>query len=208
MSLKQVIQFHKSEVPITEQVTKFGGQPAWIEEPEWPLSWQLGRPMRFICQIVLDAELFGNESEKMAYLFITDEEDENDYVDGTWEPDGGENAVIIQPAGNNPPTSPLMAGPTLYANTESSIYMQPCEFAVTLEKGSDENPAPDIFENKIGGVPVFLQNEEFPQGERWKLLLQLDSASVPFYINFGDAGVGYAFLSSDGSSGKFLWQCC
>jgi len=29
---------------------------------------------------------------------------------------------------------------------------------------------------------------------------------VPFEVNFGDAGVGYAFLSEDGTTSKFLWQ--
>ena len=60
---------------------------------------------------------------------------------------------------------------------------------------------------KIGGPPVFIQGEEYPAGDGWRLLLQFDSASVPFYVNFGDTGIGYAFLSADGRSGKFLWQC-
>jgi len=62
--------------------------------------------------------------------------------------------------------------------------------------------------NKIGGVPGFLQSDEFPDDGVWKLVLQLDSATVPFHVNFGDAGIGYAFISEDGSRGKFLWQCC
>jgi hypothetical protein len=39
------------------------------------------------------------------------------------------------------------------------------------------------------------------------LLLQLDSTKVPFFVNFGDAGIGYLFLSADGQTAKFLWQC-
>jgi hypothetical protein len=39
-----------------------------------------------------------------------------------------------------------------------------------------------------------------------RLLLQLDSCSVPFDVNFGDAGVGYAFLNEVGDQAKFLWQ--
>src|SRR5262249_37920466 len=92
-----------------------------------------------------------------------------------------------------------------------------CEFAVELEDGED----PDIvFEdgesfddapygsfNKIGGTPDFLQGAEFPQGDGWRLLLQLDSTPVPLDIDFGDAGMGYAFLSRDGTRGKFVWQC-
>jgi uncharacterized protein YwqG len=62
--------------------------------------------------------------------------------------------------------------------------------------------------NKLGGTPGFLQNDELPFPEPWHLLLQLDSAQVPFWINFGDAGIGYAFLNGNGTEGKFLWQCC
>ncbi len=62
-------------------------------------------------------------------------------------------------------------------------------------------------ESKIGGTPAFLQYPEYPGEGNWRLLLQLDSVHVPFSVNFGDAEVGYAFLSEDGTSGKFLWQC-
>jgi uncharacterized protein YwqG len=62
--------------------------------------------------------------------------------------------------------------------------------------------------NKVGGTPDFLQSDELPFPERWHLLLQLDSTQVPFWINFGDAGIGYAFLNGNGTEGKFLWQCC
>ena len=61
--------------------------------------------------------------------------------------------------------------------------------------------------NKIGGTPSFMQCDQFPEPGSWRLLLQLDSARVPFSINFGDAGIGHAFMSHDGTTGKFLWQC-
>ena len=53
-----------------------------------------------------------------------------------------------------------------------------------------------------------LQYDEYPYDDKtWELLIQLDSANVPFNINFGDAGVGYGFISPDGTKAKFLWQC-
>lgn len=197
-------------------MTKFGGQPVWLSDPEWPLSKQTGEPMRFICQIALNPEIFGGPPGRMAYLFMTDGED---FVDGTYEPDGGENAVIIQPNGNNVATKSQATGPTLYVMKEMAghdlLQPVPCEFAVTSIAGADpEKEIQDgddgaaLSEIKIGGTPAFLQGEEYPAGGEWRLLLQLDSASVPFYVNFGDAGVGYAFLSEDGRSGRFLWQCC
>ena len=62
--------------------------------------------------------------------------------------------------------------------------------------------------NKLGGTPGFLQGDELPIPGPWYLLLQLDSAEVPFWINFGDAGIGYAFINRAGTEGRFLWQCC
>ena len=224
MRPKYSLLFHEVQQPITQPVTKFGGQPTWVTVPQWPLSQETEEPMRFICQVALDPHIFSEIPGRMAYLFITDGET---YVD-TFEPDGGENAVIIQPGICNIPTQPLLSGPTLYKMvTDASIQRRipvSCELTVELSPGED----PELIvedeqahasdeawtqftklwsEIKIGGTPAFLQYPEYPAGGNWRLLLQLDSARVPFSVNFGDAGVGYAFLSEDGTSGKFLWQC-
>ena len=213
MTPEWIISFHEAEAPIAEAVTKFGGQPTWVDGPEWPMSRSTGGPMRFIGQVALDPQLFGSLPARMAYLFMTDEEE---FVDGTYEPEGGENAVVLQPGNFRGPSLEQAEGPTLYRMVEKPgsdrLVPEPCEFGVTLVL--DEDPdAPSArvdegYENKIGGTPTFLQGEEYPQGGPWRLLLQLDSASVPFHVNFGDAGVGYAFLSEDGTAAKFLWQCC
>jgi uncharacterized protein YwqG len=215
---KAVIAFHEAETPIREAVTKFGGQPAWIEEPRWPVSRETGRPMRFMGQVALDPRLFGSMPARMAYLFMTDEEE---FVDGTYEPDGGENAIVLQPGEFAGPAMAMAQGPTLYRMVESPgsdrLVPEPCEFAATLAYGEDpelqtaeseEDEELDGYENKVGGTPTFLQGEEYPQGGPWRLLLQLDSGSVPFYVNFGDVGVGYAFIAQDGTTAKFMWQCC
>lgn len=221
------IQFFASATPIKEPVTKFGGQPAWIEAPQWPLSRQTGNPMRFICQIALDEASFPMAGGKIAYIFMTDEDE---YVDGTWEPDGGENAVIIQPGGTTTgiATSAIAPGPSLYDMVDESgarrLVAQEREYSVRLTSADEphfvaEHDRSDWSEdefakyaealegNKIGGSPIFLQADEFPSGAEWKLLLQLDSTQVPFSINFGDAGIAYAFIDPTGSTGKLLWQC-
>lgn len=224
MVKKFSIGFNEVTTPITESVTKFGGQPTWQTEPTWPLSRATGKPMQFICQIKLEPEIFGETLGKMAYLFMTDADEE---IYDTWQADSGENAVIIQPAAS-PLTLPIensATGPYLYKMVKDSsgkfLVPQACEYSVNLQLGKD----PDVFdiekrrasdpendawwkalaENKIGGTPVFLQDQE---NSDWRLLLQLDSSMVPFYLNFGNAGVGYAFLSDDGKIGRFLWQGC
>lgn len=227
MPKKHRLVFHPVSSPISKPVTKFGGQPIWVAGPQWPLSRQTGNPMRFVCQIALNQALFPGVQAQMAYLFLTDEEDGN-IVDGTYEPDGGENAVILQPGVTNVPTKELAPGPTLYRMVEKEghnlLQPQPCEFAVTVIEEEDIEFVPEVErwkmseeegkdvsgkldENKIGGTPVFMQGDEFPFPGRSRLLLQLDSCSVPFSINFGDAGVGYAFLNETGDQAKFLWQC-
>jgi uncharacterized protein YwqG len=227
MPKKHRIEFQEVSSPISEPVTKFGGQPSWVSEPQWPLSRTTGNPMRFICQIKLGPELFPNTTAQMAYLFMTDEEG-GAFVDGTYEPDGGENAVILQPGRTDIPTAKLAQGPTLYRMVERQGHdrLQPesCEFAVRLTEADDIPFVPEaerwkqmdegvqaatgnMDENKTGGTPVFVQGDEFPFGSNCRLLLQLDSCSVPFFINFGDGGVGYAFLNEAGDRAKFLWQC-
>lgn len=222
------IEFDAVKQPIREAVTKFGGQPTWLEEPQWPLSRASGAPMRFICQIHLDEHLFGATGARMAYIFMTDGDE---YLDGTWEPDGGENAVVLQPGGVPVKTVKLATGPTLYRMVKKlfrkSLVPEPCEFAVRLSYGEDppqvdededvastwnDGAAQEYEEpqegNKLGGTPLFLQGPEFPGAGEWKLMLQLDSTQVPFFVNFGDSGVGYAFISVDGREARFLWQGC
>ena len=211
------IVFDEVTAPTGEPVTKFGGQPAWVDRPTWPLSRQTGRPMRFIGQVALDPRIFGTIPPRMAYLFMTDDEE---FVDRTYEPEGGENAVVLQPGSFAGPALEIAEGPTLYRMAakpgQDRLVAEPCELAVTLDFGEeleseedDESEEDqDGYANKIGGTPDFLQDDEYPDGGPWRLLLQLDSSSVPFSINFGDMGVGYAFLSEDGTVGKFLWQCC
>jgi len=221
------MEFHEVTQPIREAVTKFGGQPTWLNEPQWPMSKASGEPMRFICQIRLDEDLFGATTARMAYIFMTDGKE---YVDGTWEPDGGENAVILQPGGAPAvATEKLPEGPTLYRMVKKllrkTLVPEPCEFSVRLARGEDPPLADEdaasawneveaqeyekaLEGNKMGGAPLFIQGPELPISGDWNLLLQLDSTRIPFYLNLGDSGVGYAFISADGRESRFLWQCC
>ena len=227
MATKWILNFAESSTPICDPVTKFGGQPVWIDDPAWPLSRQTGKPMTFIAQIALSDQLGLTTSAGMAYVFMTDDVD-GEYVDGTWEPDGGENAVILQPGTTSVPTTPEHEGPSLYRMVKKPgmdrLQPEPCECAVELVEAEDvefvseadrwrmskeESAAVTgkLDENKVTGTPVFMQGDEFPFESGSQLLLQLDSCGVPFSINFGDAGVGYVFLNASGDEARFLWQC-
>lgn len=228
MPKKSTIEFVEVGDPLNRSITKFGGQPTWVSQPAWPLSRETGNPMRFVCQIKLSDVDALNTPAEMAYLFMTEEED-GKFVDGTWEPDGGENAVILQPGSTKLPLCGAATGPSLFQMVEKRGFdrLQPeaCEFGVKLTETNDVAYLPeeerwklpkeeaerlqgDIGENKLGGTPAFLQGDEIPFEDGWQFVLQLDSCSVPFSINFGDAGVGYVFMNGDGTEAKFLWQCC
>ncbi len=210
--------------PIAAAVTRFGGQPHWVTTPQWPLSRLTEKPMQFIGQIRLDPPLFMGGAGRMAYLFMSGDDE---YVDSTWEPEGGENALVIQPGLYDGPSAPLVTGPTLYRLVEQPEQnhhaREPVEFGIEshlVQEPDYQSPeeregwTPAAYEayaqalggNKIGGAPSFLQGDEFPPGATWRLVLQLDSAAVPFFVNFGDAGVGYAFIDESERLGRFLWQ--
>lgn len=227
MPKKHVIEFVEVDSPVTSLVTKFGGQPNWLAEPQWPLSEETGNLMRFIGQVAFSQVRGITTSAQMAYLFMTDEED-GEYVDGTWEPDSGENAIVLQPGEYDYPYEEAATGPTLYRMVQKqgsdSLQTAPCEFSVSFTVAEDVAymtegdrwKLPDkerelargvLEECKVGGTPVFLQGDEIPFNGDWQFLLQIDSGSTPFHVNFGDVGIGYGFMNCDGTEAKFLWQC-
>jgi len=230
MATRKTITFNDAAKPIRKPITKFGGQPVWLEVAQWPLSRELGVPMRFIGQIAIPPEQFPEGGGKVAYIFMTDTDD---YVDGTWEPNGGENAVIVQPAEDaDPPIVEVSAdatGPTIqrYVKALFSKKLKPKDVELSVELSDEYEPdfIPDdekephtdkqlqeywdaIQGNKIGGAPAFIQYDEYPDREgSWRLLLQLDSCAVPFHLNFGDAGIGHVFVDGPVTKARLLWQC-
>ncbi len=222
MTPKWIPRFRSARRAIREPITKFGGQPVWITKPAWPLSASEGSPLRFICQIEL-ALVDPSIGPGLAYLFVNQPERdliEEGYLDpDIIEPDGGENAVVVQHGQPSRFRVKPEVGPTLYLDDGSA-----CEFSVDLSASSDPPFIPkrvahklprhqqdkyfDALDGtKIGGVPLFGNNDFWPDGEmeHWRLLLQLIPSDCPFYLNLGaTTGTGFAFLSRDGCSGQFL----
>lgn len=178
--------------------------------------------MNFVGQFVLYPEIFGSLAARMAYIFMYDDEP---FVDGTWLPDGGENAVILQPGTWAGPSINSVTGPTLYHVTQrpdGTVEQIPVEYALRLLPGEDSDVLDEnefrardawdeycdyVEESKIGGAPAFLQYPEYPGPGNCGLLAQLNWDLFDSNVNFGDVGVGYAFIDDDGAAAKFLWQC-
>ncbi|RKR92198.1 hypothetical protein BDK92_6632 [Micromonospora pisi] len=210
----RIVDYRRAETPVTEPITKFGGQPTWLGPPQWPLSAAWGTPMRFLCQIAL--ELVGDGPGRLAYVFVTHGDhgrDTEEFDPDVIFADGGENAVVVQPGTFAGPTVSLASGPTLYHDDGS-----PAEYTVDLVR--DEDPEPlslDVYlalpsedrdryveaidHDKIGGTALPPDQHDCPAGGPWRPLLRLATNWTPFYLNLGSAPVALAFLSADGGTG-------
>ena len=222
----------RAAATITERITKFGGQPVWLDDPTWPLAPATGEPMEFVAQVRLDPEVFGNQQETLAYLFVADAV----WSEDTWDPDSGESAVVVQPG--DPPTVPTVdrrEGPTLHhlLNDRGGPEPSPpesCEFEALTIPGLDPasvdkemrrrwkaDPWLEFLDKangalgtprgiKVGGDPYFFRDwpEAFPP-DRWRLLLQLDG-DLPFFLNLGTDGIAYVLVRNDLGTGVFFWE--
>jgi hypothetical protein len=193
-SARQNLRFVEAAEPIQQPITKFGGQPVWLEAPLWPLSASTGRPMRFLGQVRLPGDQI-----RLGYLFLTEEFAEDGFVDGTWDPQGGENAFFAQPGqpADFYQVASIRSGPTF--GPDHHVELSPHE----------PEPGAEDLCSRLWGAPEWLQNEQPPdEPGAWRFVLQLDSADdLPFPIDFGDAGIGYAFIDENTGEGRFLWQC-
>jgi hypothetical protein len=222
---KQVIKFRKAKPAITKAVNKLGGQPVWLDKPQWPVG-TTGEPMRFICQVEINCAL-PQVRGKMAYIFFNDDP----ICAGYGNPDEGDCAVIIQPGGKyTGPTVPLPNGPSVYRRVwrDGVERRYPVEFAMDLSPRDEdmttawEDTDPEdkhawsryfnaLCEEKIGGRAirtVDMLDAPLPIPRGWNLLIQLHSRDdgSPFFLNMAGDGTGYAFVSPDGNRGKFWFD--
>lgn len=182
-------------------ITKFGGQPDWIATPQWPVSlaWDR-RPLKFIGQIRLNDFYSELTDLTLAYIFVTQPENEDDtfYDPDIIFPDAGENAVIIQPNGKIPKyicVENCCTGPTV--DNENIWIPQTTESEETI---TTEFEKIDI--DKFCGIPAFFQNSNIDPNSR--LLLQLHTSWLPFYVNAGGAPTMFAFLRENKDEGFIL----
>jgi hypothetical protein len=191
-----------------ERGAKFRGQPDWAGEPAWPVG--ADGPLPFYGQLPISGS-------RTAYIFIGE---------AGWEPLGSGNAVVVQP-GPPPhlPTQPLREGPQIHTwvaedpprYRDRSRRRPALEIPVALQDSADpvtwEWPAPDpvrpygdneMYRNKIGGTPLWLQGEQWPPGDGWTFAFQFTAASAGEEL--ADGAECYGFIN-DGGRAALLWQC-
>ena len=184
-----------------QYITRFGGQPDWIAFPQWPisLSWDK-RPLKFIGQIRLNDFYRDLKDLTLAYIFMTQPDDEADpfFDPDIIYPDEGENAIIIQPGGKTPEyihTDNFCVGPTV----DSKAIWIP-QITDSEEMLTSEYKQIDV--DKFGGIPAFFQNSKVKSDSI--LLLQLHTNWLPFYINAGGAPTMFTFLNGKKDEGFIL----
>ena len=182
-------------------ITKFGGQPDWIEQPQWPVSlaWD-NRPLKFIGQIRLNDFYYEPEKLSLVYIFMTQPEDRNDtfFDPDIIYPDEGETAVIIQPDREIPEylqVENLRTGPTV--DSKNIWIPQITEVEETLATEFEQ-----IDQDKFCGIPAFNQHSKKESDS--KLLLQLHTNWLPFYINAGGAPTMFVLLNNTNEKGFIL----
>jgi hypothetical protein len=187
------MSWRPSVTPIDEPTAKLGGQPFWLDEPFWPTSQTSGQPMTFVGQFPLPGP-----DVAMAYLFLSDE-------DGTYEPDGGENALLVQPDGRVPPFvsgEARRTGPSLWRRGTDWNQRVPVELHLDLQAPAES--AVSAFEREVvrqdaarrgvpwernddsedvdcrsyvGGEPLFWQPwTPVELDDDWRFFFQLDGA--------------------------------
>jgi hypothetical protein len=203
---RRSLELQPAALPVREPVTKFGGQPVWLEAPTWPVAADEG-PMTFMAQFAVPGV------DGLAYLFI--DPSPSDLID--FSDPGFAGCLFMQPG--PPPFRHLSraSGPTYASGVDDDerfelrLTGRLTEYVPTLEEGRDY-PDWEVFRaeppderdddrdwNKIGGSPRYLQNGP-PPGE-WRFLFQFTAEHVGHEM--GDGAECYGLIDPD-RRGLFL----
>jgi predicted DNA-binding WGR domain protein len=121
-----------------------------------------------------------------------------------WDPDSGANAALLL----DHTTTPRAVAP-------AGVEVLPVQWvtyeAPVFELDHSAEGLEDLREpggSKVGGTPTWVQSPQQPScdvcASKMRLAVQLDSADTG--MNFGDMGLGYAFVCSEGHQAKLVTQ--
>jgi uncharacterized protein (TIGR02996 family) len=166
-------RYVRTETPVTEPVTKLGGQPVWVDGPAWPVGGR-GERMQFVCQVAVPGFFGPPLAGKMVYVFAVHPEhvDWEDFCGRTSPlyPEEGDNAVVIQPGGDRPaPTVVLPLGAKGQRKRKRPTRVEAKATGPTLydEKGV---PGEWLVELRPGADPDYTPNgkKAFPDNAAWE----------------------------------------
>jgi hypothetical protein len=223
-----VCKISRAQEPIRLPVLKLGGSPVFLSETQWPICSHCGMELDFLAQVPLQEPLSVSARYHMAYVFMCRGKfDERGWlVCKTWQPYSGANAVILQTNSNE-----IVVPDTISEYPDYSVTLEHFREPLvdTALYPHDEQLAEMIQEaTKLGGVPVWLQDNETPIcpdcDSRMRFVAQFSAeldGSLPadpqardderykFFHFGGDDGIGYLFLCENEctpNGAAFLWQ--
>jgi hypothetical protein len=177
------------------------------EDTLWPTCKRCAGPMQFLAQLYLP-EVAPSSGRNETLLLFQCQNDPG--LCDEWDANSGGNKAILD-ASDPKVAMVIPTGPTLLSS-ESKFELQAWAPSAgdCLDAYLSETTAGDSVLGKAGGVPSWLQGQETPNctcGSAMQFVIQIDSGAAGG-INFGDGGIGYAFIcNACPSEARFLWQC-
>jgi len=176
--------------------SKVGGLPDGPAGFKWPSCTQCSGPMQFLAQLALPdcgvPDLVGRDQ----LLLIFQCQNDPGMCD-EWDAASGANRALLVPADGAVAVRAPSKGATLLPSVDPARVVAVPPEARAL--------------GVVGGDPEWIQGDETPHcpgcGSPMRFVLQLEPHGGGG-INFGDSGLGYAFLCDVcPQEARFLWQC-
>jgi hypothetical protein len=152
--------------------------------------------MQFLAQIALRDSGIPGLTDRDQLLLVFQCQNQPGLCD-EWDANSGGNAARLVSLSEARSVAPPRTGETTLASVDT--------VGVTFV-----DPGPDAL-GRVGGTPEWIQGDETPPcggcGSPMRFVVQLEPKGGGG-INFGDAGLGYAFACDTcAAEARFLWQC-
>ena len=203
----------RSSGPAELDAARAGGLPAVPADFEWPRCRTCNGPMQFLAQMPLASSGPTSLGTRDQLLLVFQCQNQPGLCD-EWEPEAGGNAALLVPRAD------LILG-AQPSGVASLPREDPLELRPYDDSRQDVSPDDNYCEaldadservvGKAGGAPLWLQADETPLcggcGRKMEFVFLVESHAAGG-INFGDSGVGYAFVcASCTGTARFLFQC-
>lgn len=184
----------------TDPVSRIGGRPLAPAGIAWPRCKSCKDPMQFLAQLRLFETGGAGLPDRLLLIFMCQN---RPGMCDDWSATSGANcALLVPPAGA--PLAPPGGKHTLLSKVDG-VGFDP----IPVGQGYPDLVSDPRVLGRASGDPLWIQADDTPEcacGKRMSFVAQLEDRGGGG-INFGDAGVGYAFLCTPCLQARFLWQC-
>ena len=206
--MAKILQLTKPELAQGQ----LGGNPSTGGDLDWPKCRTCAGNMQFIAEVPLhltDLTVFSYSTEWLLLFQCQN----NPGLCEEWDAKSGGNAALLSSS-----TTPLLVPAEGEVSSPASTPFDAVEYdeRLTAETGNDDNywasliAHPGHYFGKLGGTPVWLQQDETPAcscGAKMTFVIQIEEPAGGG-MNFGGGGSAYGFVcAACKAQARFLWQC-